>query len=160
MPVYDAAGALRSLRFRAVHDPGKAPKALPPRGFDLGGLVMADSVALALLRGARADEDGMPWDGRVIAAEGETDWWTLAAHPSRLRRALDAGRTHAVFGIVAGSWTPLIAARIPSGADVVVWTDLDPAGDRYAEAIRTSLAPRCDVRRRQAVLPAREATPP
>lgn len=158
VPVHDASGTLRSLRFRAIRDPGKAPKALPPRGFDLGGLVMADSVALALLRGARMDEDGMPWDGRVLVAEGETDWWTLAAHPARLQRALDAGRTHAVFGIVAGSWTPQIAARIPSGAAVVVWTDLDPAGDRYAETIRASLSPRCDVRRRQTVLPRRETT--
>lgn len=147
VPVFDATGDLRSLRFRAVAAV-RGPKAFPPKGFALTGLVMADSLALALLRGQRVDDDGMPWDGRVVIAEGETDFWSLAGNPARHRRAIEDRRSWAVFGVVAGSWTGTIAARIPSGAQVVVWTDLDAAGDRYAEIIRASLAPRCAVRRR------------
>lgn len=146
LPVHDARGALRSLRFRAV-----APqriKSLPPTGFRLSGLVMADPLALALLRGQRADEEGLPWDGRVVVCEGETDFWTLAARPTRFDRVQVERRTFAVFGIVSGSWTPDIAARIPDGARVLIATDLDEAGDRYAETVRASLAARCTVLRR------------
>lgn len=149
IPVYDSAGTLRSLRFRAVCDPGARrdgsphPKTYPAWGFGLAGLVMADPMAQNLLRGVL---DG--WDGRVLIAEGETDWWTLATHPDRFVRAEQDGKTYATFGIVAGSWTPAIASRFPTGARVVVWTDLDDAGDRYAETIRASLAPRCRLWRR------------
>lgn len=151
--MYDAAGELRSLRFRAIREPARPAKALPAFGHSTRGLVMADPLAQALLRGARADEDGMPWDGRVLVAEGETDFWTLAGDPARMTKALTDRRTFAVFGIVAGSWSDAIAARIPDDAQVVVWTDLDPPGERYAETIRASLAHRCDVRRRRPVPP-------
>lgn len=150
--LHDADGKLRSLRFRAIREPAKPAKSLPPIGYNLSGLVMADPLALALLRGQRADDDGMPWDGRVVIAEGETDWWTLAAHPRRHERARAEGKTHAVFGVVAGSWSDAVAARIPSQAQVVVWTDLDSAGDRYAETVRASLASRCTVLRRPSSL--------
>ena len=146
VPVYDVIGALRSVRFRAIRDVGKAPKALPPHGFNLGGLVMADPLGLALLRGAREDE-GMRWDGRVVVAEGEPDFLSFASDPKRRAQALATGQTHAVLGVVSGAWTPGIAARIPSGATVAVWTHLDEKGDEYAEVIRASLAGRCDVRR-------------
>ena len=152
VPVYDATGALRSLRFRAVRAPGNAPngkprpKAYPPWGFGLGGLVMAEWMARALLRGQRED-DGMRWDGRIVVCEGEPDWWTWAARETRMHQARTTGATYAVFGIVSGSWSPAIAARVPDGATVIVRTDQNPAGDRYAETIRASLAGRCLVKR-------------
>lgn len=146
VPVYDARGTLRSLRFRAVRDVGTAPKALPPRGFELAGLVLADPLGLALLRGEREDE-GVRWDGRVVVAEGEPDFLSFAGDPKRAAQAVATRQTHAVFGVVSGSWTPAIADRIPSGATVAVWTHLDTKGDQYAEVIRASIAGRCDVRR-------------
>lgn len=146
VPVYDAIGVLRSVRFRAIHDVGRAPKALPPRGFDLGGLVMADPLGRALLRGAR-DDDGMRWDGRVVVAEGEPDFCSFASDRNRRVQAVATGQTHAVLGVVSGAWTPGIAARVPTGATVAVWTHFDAKGDAYAETIRASLAGRCDVRR-------------
>lgn len=145
-PVYDNTGLLRSLRFRAIRDPGTAPKALPPRGYDLGGLVMADSIGLALLRGQRED-NGMKWDGRVVIAEGEPDFLSFAIDKNRLNQAISSRSTHAVFGVVSGSWSAGIAGRIPTGSVVAIWTHLDPKGDSYAETIRKSFAGRCEVRR-------------
>lgn len=158
-PMYDAAGELRALRFRAVDkvrelDPDADPpalrwrplpvqkKALAPRGSRLAGLVLADPWGLALLRGGR-EVDGVPWDGAVLVAEGETDLWAATSSPGRIRPA----GTFAAFAIVSGCWTPEIAARIPDGARVTVATDPDPTGDKYAETVRATLAGRCDVLR-------------
>ena len=162
-PMYDAAGVMRALRFRAVDkvrelDPDADPprlrwrvlpverKALAPRGTRLAGLVLADPWGLALLRGAR-EVDGVPWDGLVEVAEGEIDLWAASTRPRRFRD----GTTFAAFAVVSGSWTPEtpeLAARIPDGARVLVSTDADAAGDKYAGEVRASLAGRCDVRRR------------
>ena len=158
-PMYDAAGELRALRFRAVDrvrelDPDADPprlrwrvlpvkkKALAPIGARLAGLVLADPWGLALLRGAR-ELDGVRWDGAVLVAEGEIDLCAATSSAGRFR----AGATFAAFAVAAGSWTPELAARIPDGARVTVATDADPAGDKYAEAVRASLAGRCTVRR-------------
>jgi predicted nuclease with TOPRIM domain len=88
---------------------------------------MADPMAQEILRtGARPSNlgDGELW---VIVAEGEIDYLTAVQ--------LSAAYPVATFGIVSGSWTREIAARIPDGAIVVAATDPDPAGDRYAEQI-------------------------
>lgn len=58
-----------------------------------------------------------------------------------------ARRRWATLGVEAGSWGDDLARRIPSGSRVIVRTDHDMAGERYAEAITASLAHRCDVRR-------------
>ncbi len=159
-PMYDAAGELRALRFRAVDrvrelDPDADPprlrwrvlpverKALAPRGARLAGLVLADPWGLALLRGAR-EANGKPWDGLVEVAEGEIDLWAASTRPGRFRD----GTTFAALAVVAGSWTPELAARIPDDARVLVSTDADAAGNKYADAISASLAGRCKVRRR------------
>lgn len=146
LPAWDASGALRSLRFRAVGEVS-GPKAAPPSGkadprvdgpYTVGGLVLADVVARWLLEG-RADLLGDAWDGRVIVVEGEPDFLTWAQH------APDATRTPAVFGVWSGSWTPDIAARIPDGSPVVIRTHHDRDGDKYAHAVTTTLQGRCRV---------------
>ena len=142
-PMFDAAGALRSLRFRAIGTAPAGKKALNPRGYGYGGLVMADPMGIALLRGARADED-VSWDGRVIVVEGEPDFWTWACHPGRFGRP----STWAVLGVVSGSWSEEIAARIPDKARVVIRTHHDEPGQKYAERIRATFSKgRCDVLR-------------
>lgn len=169
VPLVDELGELRALRFRAVDrvrvsgaDGGppawtataieRGRKAIASRSGRgryrvAAGLVMADPMALALLRGA-AEVDGVPWSGLAVVLEGEPAWWAMATHPDRLRAGAD-GRpsTYATFGIESGAWTPAIAARLPDGARVRVWTDFDVNGDRYFEAVRASLAGRVDVRR-------------
>lgn len=161
-PMYDAAGELRALRFRAVDrvrepDPAADPprlrwralpvqrKALAPIGSRLAGLVLADPWGLALLRGGR-EVEGVPWDGSVLVAEGEIDLWAATTNAARIREA----GTFAGFAVVAGSWTPELAARIPDGARVTIATDPDSTGDKYAETVRATLAGRCKVRRSKA----------
>lgn len=136
VPMVDSAGVVRSVRARCV---GQArdgmPKALPPSGFTQRGLVMASPGAVAMLKGTG-------WPAEVVVAEGEPQWLQAClTWPGR-----------AVLGIVAGSWTEEIATKVPTGASVLVVTDHDAAGDRYAEAIETNLRGRCRVLRHGRVL--------
>lgn len=126
VPMVDAAGVVRSLRWRAVRSDAH-PKSLPATGFDTRGLVMADDVGRAVLAGRY---DG--WDGRVVVCEGEPDWLSWATRG-----------TWATFGLVAGSWTSAIAARIPDGCRVALRLHDDEAGQKYADVVRRSLAGRC-----------------
>ena len=52
----------------------------------------------------------------------------------------------AVLGIVAGSLTRDLAARIPDGAPVLFDRHPDAAGDAYAAAAHELLGARCDLR--------------
>ena len=126
VPMYDAAGDLRSVHARHTR-PGEAPrfKSTNPTGHQVKSLLTANPHALELLRGT-----GEP--STVVISEGEPDYLTAATTWSTLP----------VFGIVAGSWTPEHAQRIPDGSTVVIRTDNDTKGDEYAEAIRNTFAGR------------------
>jgi hypothetical protein len=167
VPMYDHRGGLRALRFRAVtHVREPSPeggmrwrdlevkagkKALAASGMTTSGLVLADPVGVALLRG---ELEGLPWDGWVSVCEGEPDLWTCS---TAMRRGKpDDAPTWATLGVVSGSWTDDLAARVPSGARVVVHTHADPRGNEYAERIRRSLAGRCEVVRVNATGPREE----
>ena len=119
IPQVDHSGVVRSVRARCVGDApwADAPKALPPRGFRVGGLVAANRPGVRLLQGTAVPE--------VVVAEGEPGFMAACLRwPGR-----------AVFGIVSGSWTAELGARVPRGALVTVATDQDEAGDRYAARI-------------------------
>ena len=45
----------------------------------------------------------------------------------------------AVLGVTAGGWTEEIAKRIPAGARVILATDQDKAGEKYARSIAATL---------------------
>lgn len=138
---FDAHGVARSVRGCRVTD-GDSPKRLPPAGCRASGLVLADAMGQEMLA------HGWPlWAGapRVVIVEGEPDFLTMACELELLETP-----PHAVLGIWSGSWSADIAARIPDGAKVAVWTDADEAGEKYAAAIRGSLEPRCKVIRRVA----------
>lgn len=113
-------------------DAGDMPKRLPPKGKRAAELVLANRAAWAMLRGDTP--------GRVLVAEGETDWLTLAT-------VHDEGI--AVLGIGSGSWTDDFAAALPRGADVVVYTDPDDAGERYAQKVFESIGEKCRTWRAQ-----------
>lgn len=135
LPVYDASGAPTSVRARCVVPPPEgAPKALPPTGFSVRGLVMADALGQYVLREGRVPPGWRGATFRVVVTEGE---------PAFLAWAAEMQGRAAVLGIVAGSWSPEIAARLPDGARVAVATDFDAPGERYAARILETLSDRC-----------------
>lgn len=126
VPVRSVLEPARSVRAWRVVE-GESPKRLPPGGFKAAGLFMANPFADAWLGGTFTP-------ARVLIAEGEPNFMTAATWRM--------GEPTAVIGIYSGSWTRELAARFRPGMQVLVFTDLDPAGERYAAEIRESLAPR------------------
>lgn len=128
LPVYDSEGIQQSVRAWRIRS-GDTPKRLPPSGHKANGLVLANHLAVGILQGNREPQ-------RIIISEGESDYLTWAARASV-----------AVIGIYSGSWSAELAKRIPLGSDVIVRTDLDEAGERYAKQIISTLMGRCELRR-------------
>lgn len=135
VPLYDAGGVIRSVRARAI-TPTDGPKALPPAGYAAKGLVMADPLASMMLALGSWPEHA---EKRVVISEGEPDFLTWASRGT-------GARTLAVLGLAgSGLWTKEIADRIPDGSTVILRTDQDDAGDRYAEQITATLWGRCTI---------------
>ena len=151
LPTYDARGQLAGLRARWTGEtaPPGGVKSAAPGGAGLAGLVMADGLGRQLLTAGRlpdwwdAQEAGGPL--RIVISEGEHDYLIWATNSS--------GDDHfdayspAVLGIVGGAWTPEIAARIPGRSSVIIRTDDDAAGQKYAEQIAGTIGHRCAVLR-------------
>jgi len=130
LPVYDCLGQMRSLRGWQCRTGYEGPKRLPASGHRSNELVLANDAALAILR-----EPGSP--KRILVSEGEPSFLSLCqAYPGI-----------AVLGVMNGSWSAALAARIPLGSLVTVRTDNDQAGDKYAQDITRSLKDRAVVRR-------------
>lgn len=122
IPQWDHMGALRGVRaWRVI--PGDTPKRLPPGGARGTGLVTANRIAVAMLRG-----------GYVPRA-----LWITEGEPDTLTAATRWAKGDAVIGIGSGSWSPEFAARIPDGMPVVICTHGDRAGDKYADYIKETM---------------------
>jgi hypothetical protein len=138
VPMYDAAGEVRSVRARYIGPPrDELPKALPPSGHGCKGLVMACPAAALMLA-----VSGWPWWAarRVVITEGEPDFLTWATRGEIPRRL-------AVIGLGgSGQWTEALADRIPDDSVVTIRTDPDDAGDAYVSEIVASLRGRCRTR--------------
>jgi hypothetical protein len=128
-PTWDAMGHHRGWRARRIR-PGDGPKAVGPTGCAGAGLVLANRDAVLMLQGKQRPRV-------VIITEGEPAFlaWS-AAKPGA-----------AVIGIGSGWWTPQHADRVPDGARVVLATDADKAGERYAEQVARTLDDRCTISR-------------
>ncbi|MCB9597532.1 MAG: toprim domain-containing protein [Sandaracinaceae bacterium] len=124
LPLVDATGTMRSILARSLHS-DRGPKSLAASGFERRGLVLACPQARAMLGG------GVP--GRLVVAEGELDLLTAATEPAADWSSL---------GVLTGSWSPELSSRIPRGSVVVIATDLDPAGERFAAQICEGLGVR------------------
>jgi hypothetical protein len=131
-PLFDAGARPASIHARSI-DPAARLKALSPRGFAVAGLVMANAAGRRVLA---AGPEATPPSALVIV-EGLPDWLYWSA----LRPDL------AFLGVISGSWSPDLAARIPSGTTITIRTHADPAGEKYARLIHASLANRCTVLR-------------
>jgi hypothetical protein len=137
VPLFDERGLMRSVLARNIDGTAQI-KSFAPTGFGRAGLLMADGFGRWLLaNGQRPDW----WPGstelRVVVAEGEIDFLMAAIQWSDAAECAPAS-----FGVVSGSWSPEVAARIADGSTVVVATDPDKAGERYAVAIAESFAHR------------------
>ena len=142
VPLYDARGVMRSALARTVTPSDQlaegARKSLAPSGYERRGLVITCPFAANILAKGRP-----PWwtasdpPLRVVVTEGEVDAWSWASRYS------DADAyAPAVLGIVQGSWTPEVAARIPDESVLVIATDDDEAGEVYASQIVESVGAR------------------
>jgi hypothetical protein len=129
LPAYTPDLAMRSLRAWQIAKDYDGPKRLPPAGYRATELCLANSAALAAL------EAGGPCS--LVIVEGEPD--TLAA--------TQRWPGHPVLGVISGSWTQAWADRVPLCSEVTIHTHHDEAGDRYAAAIKATLARRAIVRR-------------
>lgn len=149
--LFDCKGVARSVIARSL-DRKAERKSVAPRGHTRAGLVMACSIGKRLLRhgthpSAWPSEpcDGVPFDSprawwpaeqrlTVVICEGEIDFLAWATQPSEA-----AEHAHATLGIVQGSWSDAIAARIPDGSRIVLAQDLDEVGDKYARRVAETL---------------------
>jgi hypothetical protein len=118
--------SLRAWRITA----GDSPKRLPPTGHRCSGHVLANRPAVGMLLGKARPR-------RLVVAEGEPDWTNASLQWPAV----------AVVGTGSGWWSTELAARVPDGCCVVLWTDPDAAGQRYAEQITKTLGERVEVRR-------------
>lgn len=137
VPLFDERGLMRSVLARNIDGTAEI-KSFAPSGFGRAGLLMADGFGRWLLaNGQRPDW----WPGstelRVVVAEGEVDFLMAGIQWSDAAECAPA-----TFGVVSGSWSPMVAARIADGSTVVVATDPDKSGERYAVAIAESFAHR------------------
>jgi len=123
-PLYDSEGRMVSLRARKVVQ-SKGRNETVPKGYHVKGLVMANRPARAGLQG-----EGM---AGLVVAEGEPDFLTAVQQWS-------PGGELPVMGIFSGSWAADMAAAVPEQIPVVICTDNDGAGDKYALQIAAGLS--------------------
>lgn len=142
VPTFDATGTMRSVLARSR---SATPKSVAPLGYERRGLVMACPIGRTMLAHGSAwwKAAGLPSAPApvfAVIAEGESDFLRVRTEDPR-PALLPGSAPFAVFGIVSGAWMPEHAKRIPDGAHVIVATDDDPEGDRYASKIGETIAP-------------------
>jgi hypothetical protein len=126
---FDEKGRVVSLHARALvsdEELDGRPKTRFPKGYSASGLLLADKSGVSFLRGGNTPA--------VVFTEGLTS--TVAAS-SFLRRS---GRWNwAVIGVTSGSASAVKAIKYPPLISAYVWTDVDNAGEKYAERIREAV---------------------
>lgn len=145
-PAFNSQGEIASLRARKISK-SSGPKSIAPDGAGAfptaRNFVQANDIGQLLLETGKKPEwwtENVPI--KIVVVEGEPDFLSWAA------RVSDADEHPlAVFGIWSGAWTDEIAARIPEGSRIIIRTDHDKAGNRYAEKVRSTLSKRCIVLR-------------
>lgn len=127
LPMFDPTGALRSVRAWRIDGDDSTPKRLPPAGCKATGLVMANRLALMMLKRRVCPV-------RLVFVEGEPDFLTWCSITE-----------DAVIGVVNRSWNEDFARAVPGGTRVYIRTHNDEAGDKYAEEITQTIIRKCPV---------------
>jgi hypothetical protein len=133
---YEPDGRAASLHARAVQPVEVDQRQRWPRGCLAKGLLLADALGVAALCGSAP-----PSLGGIAITEGLTDTIAMAL------AFAEAAKPWAVLGVTSTTGTDALKrVRWPS-VPVVVATDPDAAGDRYAREVRSALPRHLDVRR-------------
>jgi 5S rRNA maturation endonuclease (ribonuclease M5) len=133
--LYDSMGDPRSLQMRRIVDHGDDIKA---KGVSLKpqkrGLILANRAGVLALR---RDPMRKEWADRLVEyviVEGEPDFLVASCENTQ------DDRVRVVFGITGhGSWSDAHASAIPQDAHVIIATDDDGPGDKYAAKIKPTL---------------------
>lgn len=148
VPLFDAFGEMRSFVARSVErDPHR--KSLGVTGYGRAGLVMAGEWARAVLQTGPARHWHRLVNLRLTVYEGEIDFVRAVANheDAEIDEDFSPAAFRAVMGIFAGSFQRDVAARIPSATHVVLSTDADDDGDKYAAEIEERIGERCTYER-------------
>lgn len=138
VPLYDATGAPRSLIFRRTFESDKKwpKKAMSAGGHRRKDLAMMCPLAREMFATRRVPDLCNGKAPHVYISEGDTDYLASVGY--------FAGEAASV-GIVSGSWTDRHAARLPRGCTIVIRTDPNDAGARYAARIVRTLTARASI---------------
>ncbi len=140
LPLWNAEGNLSSVHARVVEQAdGDRAKGLFPSGHSAKGVLLADSFARLLITKGVPSWWRQSEPPSVIITEGAPDFLTVATHYGCHESA------PAVLGVLSGSWSDELAARIPTECRVVVKVHRDVAGQKYRDQICRSLSGRCRV---------------
>ena len=138
--LWNAEGSLSSVHARLVEKTdGDRKKGLFPSGHSAKGFFLADSFARLLITNGVPSWWRQSEPPSVIITEGAPDFLTVATHYGCSEYA------PAVLGILSGSWSDELAARIPTECRVIVKVHRDEAGQKYRDQICRSLSGRCRV---------------
>lgn len=129
LALHDHEGRCRGFAARNVLPDAYGPKSSGAGGFTRTGLVMADGLGVKLLRGQ--------YTGPCLIVEGEKKL-LISEHLSRGRWA--------TIATGSGLWSAALAESIGRASRVLVYTDPDEPGARYARAILKTLL-LCELRR-------------
>lgn len=122
LALHDHEGRCRGFAVRNVLSNVLGPKSSGPAGYTRSGLVMADALGVKLLRGK--------YRGPCLIVEGEKKLL--------IAETLSRGRW-ATIATGSGLWSAELAASIGRASRVLVYTDPDSAGARYATACARTL---------------------
>lgn len=129
-PAYDVDGNFVSLHARAVKQVKDGQgKTRWPKGFESGGLFMANRAGVKLLKGHKLDELR-----GVLICEGLTDLLRASVC------ALQSGLPIAIIAGTSGSFQHLSNVRIPKDVNVYTAMDPDTQGAKYLSQIRKALS--------------------
>src|SRR5690606_40520011 len=103
----------------------EGPKELVPHRAEVRGRVFANPAARRLLAGDSASVMDVACQRRPVwIVEGGPDFLTMSQETD-----------DPVIGVVVGAWTPELAARIPTGAALLLATHADPGGEALARGV-------------------------
>lgn len=130
VPAFETNGQLASIHVRAIGGKNVKPKSRWPKGFEAGGLFLANKQGIELLRG----NPSKSLEGLLIC-EGITDM--LRACCSVIHEKMNI----AILSGTSGSFREMSKIVIPKNLDVYIATDPDEQGEQYASLIHKAVAP-------------------